>query len=147
MVAGFADHFTEPIETGVIRKIGEALIDMLEENENISGIWLFFRSYKKDGYSISIFSKITKFVKSINKMNIQAKKLVLIEELLRINDEGFISKLELLIRDEKKKLRQRDLKPLSIDEFHDMIDQSKRDSDAGKVISHDELKKKIKDWE
>ena len=80
-------------------------------------------------------------------MNIQAKKLVLIEELLRINDEGFISKLELLIKDEKKKLRERDLTPLSIDEFHEMIDQSKRDSDAGRVISHNELKKKVNNWE
>jgi hypothetical protein len=51
MVAGFPDHFTAPIATGVIRKKGEALIDLPAESENISGIWLFFRSYKKDGYS------------------------------------------------------------------------------------------------
>ena len=51
MVAGFTDHFTAPIATGVIRKKGEALIDLPAESENISGIWLFFRSYKKDGYS------------------------------------------------------------------------------------------------
>jgi len=51
MVAGYPDHFTPPIATGVIRKIGEALIDLPAESENISGIWLFFRSYKKDGYS------------------------------------------------------------------------------------------------
>jgi len=51
MVLGFPDHFTAPIATGVLRKAGEALIDMPEENENIGGIWLFFRAYKKDGYS------------------------------------------------------------------------------------------------
>lgn len=51
MVVGFPDHFTAPIATGVLRKAGEAMIDLPENSENISGIWLFFRSYKKDGYS------------------------------------------------------------------------------------------------
>jgi hypothetical protein len=51
MVAGFPDHFTTPIATVVIRKKGEALIDLPEDYENIGGIWLFFRAYKKDGYS------------------------------------------------------------------------------------------------
>jgi len=51
MVAGFPDHFTAPIATGVLRKKGEALIDLPEDFENIGGIWLFFRANKKDGYS------------------------------------------------------------------------------------------------
>ncbi len=51
MVAGYPDHFTAPIATGVLRKAGEALIELPADAENISGIWLFFRSYKKDGYS------------------------------------------------------------------------------------------------
>ena len=51
MVAGFQDHFTVPIATGVLRKKGEALIDLPEDKENISSIRLFFRAYKKDGYS------------------------------------------------------------------------------------------------
>jgi hypothetical protein len=51
MVAGFPDHFTAPIETTAIRKTGGGLIDLPEDNENIGGIWLFFRAYKKGGYS------------------------------------------------------------------------------------------------
>jgi len=51
MVAGFADHFTAPIATGVLRKKGEGLIDLPEDYESIKGIWLFFRANKKDGYS------------------------------------------------------------------------------------------------
>ena len=51
MVAGFPDHFTTPIVTGVIRKTGEALIDLPEDYENIAGIWLFFSASKKDEYS------------------------------------------------------------------------------------------------
>jgi len=79
-------------------------------------------------------------------MNIQARKLVLIEEFLRISDETLITKLELFIRQEKKISHERNLKPMSINEFHEMIDQAKQDSDEGRVISHEELKKKVKTW-
>ncbi|MCF8298573.1 MAG: hypothetical protein K9J13_13580 [Saprospiraceae bacterium] len=79
-------------------------------------------------------------------MNIQAKKLNLIEEFLRIDDERLISKLESLIKQEKKISYDRNLKPMSLTEFHEMIDQAKCDSDAGRVISHQELKKKVKTW-
>ena len=79
-------------------------------------------------------------------MNIQARKLVLIEEFLRISDESLISRLESFIKQEKKISHERNLKPMSLNVFHEMIDQAKMDSDAGRVISHQELKKKVKTW-
>lgn len=79
-------------------------------------------------------------------MNIQARKLVLIEEFLRISDENFITKLESFIKQEKKISHELNLKPMSLNEFHEMIDQAKQDSDEGRVISHLELKKKVKTW-
>lgn len=79
-------------------------------------------------------------------MNIQARKLVLIEEFLRISDENLITKLETFIRQEKKISRESNLKPMTIDEFHEMIDQAKKDSDEGRVISHQELRNKVKTW-
>ena len=79
-------------------------------------------------------------------MNIQARKLILIEEFLRISDESLITKLESFIKQEKKVSHERNLKPMSLNEFHEMIDQAKRDSDSGQVISHQELKKKVKTW-
>jgi hypothetical protein len=75
-------------------------------------------------------------------MNIQARKLVLIEEFLRINDESLITKLESFLKQEKKISRERNLKPMTITEFNEMIDFAKRDSEAGQVISHEELKRK-----
>jgi hypothetical protein len=79
-------------------------------------------------------------------MNIQARKLVLIEEFLRISDENLLTKLESFIRQEKKVSHERNLKPMSMSVFHEMIDQAIRDSDNGKVISHQGLKKKVKTW-
>ena len=51
MVCAYPDRFTEPVATGVLRKTESALIDLPANPENITGIWLFFRAYKKDGYS------------------------------------------------------------------------------------------------
>lgn len=79
-------------------------------------------------------------------MNIQARKLVLIEEFLRISDDSLITKLESFIKQEKKSSYDRNLKPMLLNEFHEMINQAKRDSDAGKVISHQDLKMKVKTW-
>lgn len=79
-------------------------------------------------------------------MSIQARKLVLIEEFLRISDESLITKIESFIKNEKKISHEENLKPMSLDDFHQMISQSKHDSDAGRVISHEELRKKIKSW-
>ncbi len=79
-------------------------------------------------------------------MNIQTRKLVLIEEFLSISDENLITKIESFIKQEKKASHEMSLKPMSMSEFHEMIDQAKRDSDAGRVISHQELKKKVKTW-
>jgi hypothetical protein len=79
-------------------------------------------------------------------MNIQARKLILIEEFLRISDENLIYKLELLIRQEKKNLIEKELKPMSLNEFHNMIDNAIQDSDAGRVITHEELKNKVNEW-
>lgn len=51
MVAGNAEKFTAPIATGVLRKMGSAVIDLPAAPVNITNIWLFFRAYKKDAYS------------------------------------------------------------------------------------------------
>jgi hypothetical protein len=51
MVCAYPDRFSNPIETGVLRRAGEALISLPDHPESITGIWLFFRAYKKEGYS------------------------------------------------------------------------------------------------
>lgn len=79
-------------------------------------------------------------------MDIQARKLNLIEEFLKISDENIIEKLEYFINIEKQKQYDKDIKPMSLEEFHDMIDQAKQDKANGRVVSHEDLKERIKSW-
>ncbi|HEY3388916.1 MAG TPA: DUF6266 family protein [Prolixibacteraceae bacterium] len=51
MVAWYPDHTTAPIITGVKRIQGETVIDLPAGFESITGIYLFFASHDRDGYS------------------------------------------------------------------------------------------------
>jgi hypothetical protein len=79
-------------------------------------------------------------------MNIQVRKLALIEEILKISDENLINKLQKLFQTETNKLHDRELKPMSLNEFHEMIDQAKLDKENSRVISHNDLKAKVNSW-
>lgn len=79
-------------------------------------------------------------------MNLQTRKLNFIEEFLRVTDEKIISKLEGYLKEEKKKIYEKELKPMSHKDFYEMIDQSLKDSKEGRVISNSDLKKKIISW-
>jgi hypothetical protein len=77
------------------------------------------------------------------KMDILARKLNLIEEFIQISDESLIEKLENLIRSEKQALHDRKLSPMSLPEFHQMIDKAIVDKNEGRIISHKELKRNL----
>ena len=79
-------------------------------------------------------------------MNIQARKLILIEEFLRISDVSTIEKLEYFIKIEKKYRHEKDLKPMSLKEFYEMIDHAILNKENDQTISHQDLKKKVKSW-
>lgn len=79
-------------------------------------------------------------------MDIQARKLILIEELLKISDSNLISRIENFLKKEIEISHQRNLKPMTLDEFHSQIEKAKLDSIEGRVISHKDLAEKVKSW-
>jgi len=82
----------------------------------------------------------------MSEMDIQAKKIHLVQEFLRINDEEIIDKLSNLLRVERKNKAEKELKPFTIEEFNEMIDRAEADSEAGRLISAQEMKKEIDSW-
>lgn len=79
-------------------------------------------------------------------MDIQARKLSFIQEFLRITDDKIIDKLELLIKSEKMKKADIEHKPMNINQFQEMINNSLEDSNNGNLIDHKDLKAKINSW-
>jgi hypothetical protein len=79
-------------------------------------------------------------------MDIRTKKIHFVQEFLRLRDENLIDKFIDLLRTERKKDFDRDLKPLTQKEFNDLIDNAESDSENGRLTSAQDLKKEIDSW-
>lgn len=79
-------------------------------------------------------------------MDLQTKKLSFIQELLRVQNEEIINKLESLLNSERKKELMKEIKPMTMEELNRIVDQSEEDSKQGKLINAREIKKEIDSW-
>jgi isopentenyldiphosphate isomerase len=79
-------------------------------------------------------------------MDLQSRKLQFIQEFLRINSEEIINKLDKFMHEERKKIHEQELKPMSLEQFNEMIDRSEDDFANGRVIEVNDLKNEIAKW-
>jgi hypothetical protein len=78
---------------------------------------------------------------------VNSRKLHFIEELLKIENEDIIKKLESILQEERLKFLEQELgTPMNLKTFNAMIDKSENDLEEGKVTTANELKKKIQKW-
>ena len=75
-------------------------------------------------------------------MNIESRKLLFIQELLRIKNEEIIIGLEKTLKQWKSKQHEKELKPMSLEQFNKEIDQAMTDSREDNVVKATELRKK-----
>lgn len=71
-------------------------------------------------------------------MNIEARKLELIQNILKINSEELFSKLESILKTQKEYSFS--------DEQTEMLKMSEKDIEYGNLVSEDELKKIDSEW-
>ena len=74
-------------------------------------------------------------------MNLQARKLSLIEWLTSINDEDIIGRIENL---KKRKKAKAEMKPMPLKQYYKMIEESEQDIQDGRVYAHEEVVKYMK---
>ena len=79
-------------------------------------------------------------------MDIQTRKINFVQEFLRLRNIKLIEKLEKILLEDKAKDYEANLKPLSIDNFNNMIDKSIEDANQGNVVSARDLKESVKKW-
>jgi len=80
-------------------------------------------------------------------MDIEARKILFVQEFLRLQNEDVISGLEKLLRKRKAELVENSFKPMSMDEFNTEVDQAMDDSRNGRMIKASDLKAKIQKWD
>ncbi len=79
-------------------------------------------------------------------MDIEARKILFVQEFLRLQNEDVIAGLEKLLRKRKAELVENNFKPMSMDEFNSQVDQAMDDSRNGRMIKASDLKAKIQKW-
>lgn len=81
------------------------------------------------------------------KTQVDLRKINFIEEVFNIEDEDIILKLQSILKVELIKSIKKNLEQeMTLEAFNEMIDKSEDDFKTGKIISSDELKKKVQNW-
>lgn len=76
-------------------------------------------------------------------MDLLERKISFVQEFLRLQNEDIVSGLEDLLRKKKAELYQQRLTPMSLDQFEDEINQALLDSEENRIISAEELLRKV----
>jgi len=78
-------------------------------------------------------------------MNIQIKKLELIEWIAQISDTNIISRMD-KIRRTYLTITKESIKPMSLDEFYASIDRAEKDIKTGSLYTLEEAEKESENW-
>ena len=79
-------------------------------------------------------------------MDLQTRKIKFIQEILRIKNENIIEKLEIILHKERKKAIEKNLSPMTIEEFNELIDIAESDSANDRMYNAGEILKDITTW-
>ena len=79
-------------------------------------------------------------------MNLEARKILLIQEFLRIDNEKIIGALENFFYKTQSENFEKNLKPMSLEQFYQEIDQSLEDEKNNHLMLAKDLKQKIQEW-
>jgi hypothetical protein len=71
--------------------------------------------------------------------DIQTHKMLFLQEYLRLNDEQIINKLSNLLHREKSKKLNIDLKPMTLSELSEKLENSEKDIATGNIYSQQEV--------
>jgi predicted transcriptional regulator len=77
-------------------------------------------------------------------IDIQTQKLRFMEEYIRLTDATIIEKLTQLLREEKQKIMQAKLKPMTAEQLTDKLDRSENDIKEGRLHTQEEVENYFK---
>jgi len=79
-------------------------------------------------------------------MDIQARKIHFVQEFLRVADDEIITKLEGLLRIERKKRLEEEISSMTMNELNEIIDKSENDFKNERVTEARNLLNQINKW-
>jgi hypothetical protein len=79
-------------------------------------------------------------------LDIQSRKIALLEAFLNLQNEEILGQLEVLIRTDESTLRKTSLQPMSLQSFEERINASLEDAANENVISSAALISELEEW-
>ena len=79
-------------------------------------------------------------------MSLEARKILFVQEFLKIDNERIIETLEKLLQKNKQESFEQNLKPMSLKQFNNEIDLSLNDEENDRLIEANDLKNEIQKW-
>lgn len=79
-------------------------------------------------------------------MDVETRKILFVQEFLRLENESIIENLEKLLRKGKSDLFEKNLTPMSIEQYYAEMDEALEDSENNRFINAKDLRDKIKKW-
>jgi hypothetical protein len=79
-------------------------------------------------------------------MNLETRKIILVQEFLRLDNEKIINAIENLLYKSKSEFFEENLKPMTLKQFNDEIDKALDDEKNNRLINAKDLKSKIQKW-
>lgn len=79
-------------------------------------------------------------------MTLQARKLNLIQDVLGITDPNVLTRVEGCVKEELVRAYEKNFAPMSTGQFVDMIERSREDVRAGRVVSLEDVRKEAVRW-
>lgn len=79
-------------------------------------------------------------------MDLQTRKISFIKEFLKVQNEEVVIRMEKALKREKKNIKGADIRPMSMNEFNNRIDQSMEDSKNDRLIENNDLNTEIQEW-
>ena len=79
-------------------------------------------------------------------MDLQTRKLQFIQEFLRYADSGILARFEEILKSERKKVLEKQIEPMSLEEYEMRVQKAFGEIKANKVTSAKKLRKEIAEW-
>lgn len=79
-------------------------------------------------------------------MDLQTRKIQFIQEFLKYANSNVLDKMEELLKQERNKAFEKEIKPMTLDEYEHRIDAAFEDVKNNRVRSAKQLKNEITTW-
>ena len=79
-------------------------------------------------------------------MDLQTRKIQFIQEILRLKNQEILDKLEKILHTERKKAAEKEITPMTPEEFNALIDEAEKDSENNRLYHTREILNDIDTW-